>query len=113
MHTTDATQPFRDWTFLEAPRRWERRMAVRLEEHSAKLPSNTFLVASVVAMGVAITLQLSGKTPESLFIGLWAVPYLLLGVCNKFVKGVQLIRPGGQFPERGYSGSERRQPPGR
>jgi len=56
---------------------------------------------SLVAMGVAMTRQLSGKTPESLFIGLWAVTYLLLGVCNKLVKGVELSRSRGQFPEAG------------
>lgn len=85
MHTTDATQPFRDWTVVEAPTRPERRRTVRPDKHTANLPS-AFLVAAVVAMGVAMVLLLSGKTPAGLFIALWAAPYLLLGVCDKLIK---------------------------
>ena len=85
MHTTDATQPFRDWTILQAPTRWERRRTVRLEEYTANLPS-AFLGVAVAAMAVAMVLLLAGKTPESLFIALWTAPYLVLGLCNKLFK---------------------------
>jgi hypothetical protein len=112
MRTTDATQPFRDWTVLEAPRRWERRMSVRLEEHTANLPS-VVLGAAVMALGVAIVLLLSGTTPAGLFIALWAAPYLLLGICSKLVNAGHL-EPGnqakvGEMHDRAPAATDRRQ----
>ena len=61
-------------------------VARNIEQQTAKLPSDTFLWAAVTAMGVALTLQLSGRKHESLFIGQWAAPFLLFGVYNKLVK---------------------------
>lgn len=37
-------------------------------------------------MGVSLGLHFSGKKHESLFIGQWAAPFLLLGIYNKMVK---------------------------
>ena len=64
----------------------EGKVARTIEEQTAKLPSDTFLWAAVTAMGVALALQISGKKPESLFVGQWAAPFLLFGVYNKLVK---------------------------
>ncbi len=64
----------------------EGKVARTIEEQTAKLPSDSFLWAAVGAMSVALALQLSGKKPESLFIGQWAAPFLLFGVYNKLVK---------------------------
>lgn len=64
----------------------EGEVARTIEEQTAKLPSDSFLWAAVTAMGVALALQVSGKKPESLFIGQWAAPFLLFGVYNKLVK---------------------------
>ena len=61
-------------------------MARTIEAQTAKLPSDSLLWAAVAAMGVALVLQISGKKPESLFIGQWAAPFRLVGVCNKLVK---------------------------
>jgi hypothetical protein len=61
-------------------------IARRIEEQTAKLPSDTFLWAAVAAMGVSLVMQVSGKRHGSLFIGQWAAPFLLFGVYNKLVK---------------------------
>ena len=61
-------------------------VARSIEKQTAKLPSDTFLWAAVVAMGVSAVLQASGKKSVSLFIGQWAAPFLLFGVYNKLVK---------------------------
>ena len=85
MSTLEAAQPFRI-SNPEAQSHSEGKVARTIEEQTAKLPSDTFLWAAVAAMGVALTLQLSGKKSESLFIGQWAAPFLLFGVYNKLVK---------------------------
>jgi hypothetical protein len=61
-------------------------VARTLEEQSAKLPSDVWLWAAFGSMGVSLFLRLTGKNDESLFVGQWAAPFLLLGVYNKLVK---------------------------
>ena len=61
-------------------------VAKTIEDQTAKLPSDTFLWASVGAMGVSLALQMMGKKHTSLLIGQWAAPFLLLGIYNKIVK---------------------------
>ncbi|HUQ87968.1 MAG TPA: hypothetical protein VM096_10440 [Vicinamibacterales bacterium] len=61
-------------------------VARTIEQQTAKLPSDTFLWAAVAAMGGSMVLQLSGRKPESLFVGQWVAPFLLFGVYNKLVK---------------------------
>jgi hypothetical protein len=61
-------------------------VAKGIEEQTAKLPSDTFLWASIAAMGVSLTLKLMGKKHTALFVGQWAAPMLLFGVYNKIVK---------------------------
>lgn len=64
----------------------EGRMARMIEHQTAKLPSDVYLWAAIGSMGVSATLHLLGKKEESLFVGQWAAPFLLLGVYNKLVK---------------------------
>lgn len=64
----------------------EGKVAKKIEEQTAKLPSDTFLWASIAAMGVSLTLKLMGKKHTALFVGQWAAPLLLFGVYNKIVK---------------------------
>ena len=71
---------------LTNTRHREGRTAKAIEEQTAKLPSDTFLWASVAAMGVSLTLKLLGRGNAALFIGQWAAPLLLFGVYNKIVK---------------------------
>jgi len=61
-------------------------VARSIEDQTAKLPSDAFLWSALSAMGVALVLQLTGKKEESLFVGQWAAPFLILGVYNKLVK---------------------------
>lgn len=64
----------------------EGKVAKAIEDQTAKLPSDTFLWASIGAMGLSLALQCLGKKHVSLFIGQWAAPFLLFGVYNKIVK---------------------------
>lgn len=61
-------------------------VARSIEEQTAKLPSDTFLWAAVAAMGGSLLLQVTGKKPQSLFVGQWVAPFLLFGIYNKLVK---------------------------
>jgi len=61
-------------------------VARTIEEETAKLPSDTFLWASLGAMGVSLALRMAGKKNASLFVGQWAAPFLLFGIYNKIVK---------------------------
>ena len=61
-------------------------MARRIEEQTAKLPSDTFLWAAIGAIGAAAVMQATNKKHASLFIGQWVAPLLLFGVYNKIVK---------------------------
>lgn len=68
------------------PEQQEGKVAKTIENQTAKLPSDTFLWASLGAMGLSAILQCFGKKHASLFIGQWAAPFLLFGVYNKIVK---------------------------
>jgi hypothetical protein len=70
----------------EAQEHSEGVVARTLEEQTAKLPSDVWLWAAFGSMGVSLFLQLTGKKEESLFVGQWAAPFLLIGVYNKLVK---------------------------
>jgi hypothetical protein len=61
-------------------------MARRIEQQTAKLPSDTFLWLAVGAMGTSAALQISGNRHLSLFVGQWVPAILLFGVYNKLVK---------------------------
>jgi len=71
---------------LNNPEHKEGEVAKAIEEQTAKLPSDIFLWAALGSMGVSLTLKLMGDKNNSLFIGQWAAPFLLLGVYNKLVK---------------------------
>ncbi|MEO8764126.1 MAG: hypothetical protein ABI416_07560 [Ginsengibacter sp.] len=71
---------------LQNPEHKEGKLARSIEEQTAKLPSDIFLWAALGSMGISLTLKLLGNKHNSLFIGQWAAPFLLLGVYNKLVK---------------------------
>ncbi len=60
--------------------------AKKIENQTAKLPSDIFLWAALGSMAVSAALQLSDSKNKSLFVGQWAAPFLLLGLYNKIVK---------------------------
>lgn len=68
------------------PEHKEGPVAKTIEQQTAKLPSDIFLWAALGSMGVALTLKLTGSKHNSLFVGQWAAPFLLLGLYNKIVK---------------------------
>jgi hypothetical protein len=64
----------------------EGQIAKKIEEQTAKLPSDAFLWMAVGAMSVSATMQLMGNRHVSLFIGQWAPTFLIFGLYNKLVK---------------------------
>ena len=64
----------------------EGEVAKKIEQQTAKLPSDLFLWAAVGSMAASATLKLMGKGTTSLFVGQWATSFLLLGIYNKIVK---------------------------
>ena len=57
-----------------------------IENQTAKLPSDTYLIGAGVVVAISLTLKMMGKKHEALFVGQWVAPILLLGVYNKLVK---------------------------
>lgn len=70
----------------EAEEHSEGWLAQAIEEQTAKLPSDVWLWVSLGSMAASLCLHCQGRRTESLFVGQWAAPLLLLGVYNKLVK---------------------------
>ncbi len=68
------------------PQKREGDIAKAIESETARLPSDTFLWASVTTMATSLTLKLLKQDHLALFIGQWAAPFLLFGIYNKLVK---------------------------
>jgi hypothetical protein len=64
----------------------EGQVARTIEEHTSKLPSDTFLWLALGSMAGSAALQMAGNRQVSLFVGQWAPAFLLFGVYNKLVK---------------------------
>ena len=74
---------------LSGPARFdhtESTVARRIEEQTAKLPSDTFLWAAGASITASAALQLMGNRHASAFVGQWAPTLLILGLYNKLVK---------------------------
>ena len=61
-------------------------LAKTIEEQTGKLPSVTFLWLALASIATSLTLKISGRGKDALFVGQWAPTFLLLGVYNKLVK---------------------------
>lgn len=59
-----------------------------IEEQTAKVPSNVFLVAALGAMAVSVAYEIRGNLRVSRFVGMWPGPLLIMGVYNKIVKSL-------------------------
>ncbi len=57
-----------------------------MEYQVAKLPSDVWLGVALGSIGLALGLKLCGRRDDSLFVGQWAAPILLIGVYMKLVK---------------------------
>lgn len=64
----------------------EGKVAKKIEQQTAKLPSDLFLWAAVGSIAASATLKIMGRDKTALFVGQWASSFLLLGVYNKIVK---------------------------
>ena len=64
----------------------EGKVAKKIENRTAEIPSDVYLWTSIASMGVSLGLKLFGKDKSALFVGQWAAPFLLMGVYNKLVK---------------------------
>jgi hypothetical protein len=61
-------------------------LAKTIEKQTAKLPSDSFLWLALGSIAASLTLKLSGRQQDALFVGQWAPTFLVLGVYNKLVK---------------------------
>jgi len=57
-----------------------------IEEQTAKLPADIFLVGALGSIGLSLYFEITGNPNKSRFVGQWVSPFLLLGVYNKLVK---------------------------
>lgn len=64
----------------------EGKIAEMIENQTAKVPSEIFLLAAMVAIGASLSLKIMGRKHTALFVGQWASPFLLFGIYNKIVK---------------------------
>jgi len=64
----------------------EDQFTAAIESTTSKVPSSVFLALALASMAVSATYQALSKKHESLFVGQWAAPFLLLGIYNKMVK---------------------------
>ena len=64
----------------------ESTLARMVEQQTAKIPSEMFLLTSLFAMGASLSAELAGRSRASRFIGMWTGPLLIMGVYNKMVK---------------------------
>lgn len=64
----------------------EGRLARRIEEQTAKLPSDLFLWGAGASILGAMVLHSFGRKNDAQFVGQWAPTMLILGLYNKIVK---------------------------
>jgi len=64
----------------------EDQFTAAIESTTSRVPSSAFLALALASMAVSATFQAMSRKHESLFIGQWAAPFLLLGIYNKMVK---------------------------
>lgn len=68
------------------PSHKEGRVATKIEQQTAKIPSDTFLWAALGSIVASLTFRIIGKGNWATFLGQWAPSFLLLGLYNKIVK---------------------------
>lgn len=70
----------------EAQQHSEGALTRQIENQTAKIPSDIFLLGALVSIGVSLAFEIAGNKEKSRFVGQWVSPFLLLGVYNKLVK---------------------------
>lgn len=61
-------------------------LAKRIEQQTARLPSDFWLLAAGSSVLASLAFRAAGESHKSLFVGQWAPTFLLLGIYNKMVK---------------------------
>lgn len=61
-------------------------VALALEKQTARIPSDVWLWGAVGSMCASFGLHFAGRRQDSLFVGQWAAPLMLIGVYNKIIK---------------------------
>lgn len=64
----------------------EDQVSAAIEQVTSKFPSTVFLGAAFASILASVSFNIAGKKHESLFIGQWVAPFLILGLYNKMVK---------------------------
>ncbi|WP_433968279.1 hypothetical protein [Tunturiibacter gelidiferens] len=64
----------------------EDQITAAIEKVTSQVPSTVYLALALGSMAISVGLQAAKKQHESLFVGQWAAPFLLLGIYNKLVK---------------------------
>jgi hypothetical protein len=70
----------------EPVRHSEGGLAKAIEEQTAKLPSDLFLWAAGGSILWSFALKRARRDHQSLFVGQWVAPFLILGLYNKLIK---------------------------
>jgi hypothetical protein len=88
----------------------EDQLTAAIEKSTSRVPTSAFLALAIGSMAVSACLQAWNKKHESMFVGQWAAPFLLLGIYNKLVKqhgsdGRRSLSDVGRTSERMYSHS--------
>lgn len=64
----------------------EDQFTAAIEQYTSKVPSSAYLGLAIASILGSVTLQISGKKHEALFVGQWVAPFLILGLYNKTIK---------------------------
>ena len=71
---------------IERPEHLEDSITRLIEQQTARVPSNAFLMASFGAIGCSLYFFSRGQRDAGILLGLWAPTLLTMGVYNKLVK---------------------------
>ena len=64
----------------------EDQLTASIEKVTSKAPSTLYLGLALGSIAASMGFMAAGRKHESLFVGQWAAPFLLLGIYNKMVK---------------------------
>lgn len=68
------------------PNQNEGYVATKLEQQTAKIPSDIYLWSALASMIASLILKILKQNSTAIFIGQWAPSFLLIGIYNKLVK---------------------------
>ncbi len=64
----------------------EDQVTAAIEKVTSQVPSSVYLGLAFASILTSVSFNIAGKKHESLFVGQWVAPFLLLGIYNKLVK---------------------------